>query len=62
MIRWFDDHTYYTNVMAMPSCTVTVDAMSPTTVSASISGTIYDEMDPNLGAHSFTASFVGTAM
>ncbi len=58
LIHWLDGDTYYTNE-ASPSCTIDVTAASQTSVSAMISGTIYDESQ-GAAATSFTASFVAT--
>lgn len=60
LLHWLDGDTYYTNVMSAPSCTITLTAVSQTSATAELSGTIYDEMDPNLSPQSFTASFVAT--
>jgi len=59
-IQWLDGDTYYTNLFPSPSCTVTVTAASQTQVSATITGTTFDEMDSAHPPTSFTASFVAT--
>jgi hypothetical protein len=61
LVSWLDGDTYYTNVIPQPACTITLVAVSQTSVSAQVSGTIYDEADANVTPHSFTASFVATA-
>ena len=58
-IKWLDGDTYYTNLLPSASCTVTITAASQTSISASISGTIYDQSTQN--PTSFTASFVANA-
>ena len=60
LLHWLDGDTYYTNVMSAPACTITLTAVSQTSATAQLSGTIYNEMDPNLTPQSFTASFVAT--
>jgi len=59
-IQWLDGDTYYTNLFPSPSCTVTVTAASQTQVSATITGTTFDEMDSAHPPTSFTASFVAS--
>ena len=59
-IQWLDGDTYYTNLFPSPACTVTVTAASQTEVSATITGTTFDEMDPDHPPTSFTASFVAS--
>ena len=59
LIHWLDGHTYYTNLMTTPGCTITITAASQTSVAASITGTIYDETASGHPATMFTASFVG---
>jgi hypothetical protein len=59
-IQWLDGDMYYTNVFPNPTCTVNVTAASQTSVSAQISGMIYDQANLNAPAQSFTASFVAT--
>lgn len=59
-IQWIDGDMYYTNVYPNPTCTVNVTAASQTSVSAQISGMIYDQANLGAGAQSFTASFVAT--
>lgn len=59
LIHWLDGATYYTNVMATQDCTIRITAAAQTAVSASISGTIYNES--TIAPSSFTASFVATA-
>jgi hypothetical protein len=58
LIHWLDGHTYYTNLTATASCTITITAASQTSVSATITGTIYDETDSEHPGKAFTASFV----
>ena len=60
LIQWLDGDTYYTNLFPSPACTVTITAASQTQVSATISGTTFDEMDPDHPPTSFTASFVAS--
>jgi len=57
LVHWLDGDTYYTNVMATQNCTIHITAASQTRVSADISGTIYDQMDPALAPTTFAASF-----
>jgi hypothetical protein len=51
-----DGKSYYTNVMS-PSCMIEISAASQTSVSASVTGSIYDEMAPSQPV-TFTASLV----
>jgi hypothetical protein len=57
LIHWLDGDTYYTNVQS-PSCTVKITAASQTSVSATITGTIYDETADGHPSSTFSASFV----
>lgn len=57
LIQWLDGDDYYTNV-STAMCTIDVTAASDASVSATISGEIYDES--GVTATSFTASFVAT--
>jgi hypothetical protein len=61
-IKWVDNDMYYTNFFPSPSCTVNVTAASQTSVSAEISGTIYDETASGHPSSSFTASFVANVV
>jgi len=59
-VQWLDGHSYYTNLMPDPTCSIHLTAVSQAGVSATISGTIFDETDPSYPSYGFTASFVAT--